>query len=150
VHPDEARQMLEELQAHCLKRAMPPEIQRLGRTIKQWFDKLCNHHLAWVTNGPTESLNKLIKLIKRVGFGFRNFKNYRIRPCSTPAGPTGECWARSSFDEALHPARIRRAALLAVATEFEPVSPPLRGRTGPSVQVLPVSLCLLTTASQSG
>jgi transposase len=79
VDVDEARQMLEELQAHCLKRAMPPEIQRLGRTIKQWFDKLCNFHLARVTNGPTESLNNLIKRVKRVGFGFRNFKNYRIR-----------------------------------------------------------------------
>ena len=32
--PDEARQLLEELQAHCLKRAMPPEVQKLGRTIR--------------------------------------------------------------------------------------------------------------------
>jgi transposase len=77
--PNEARRMLEDLQAHCLKRAMPPEVQKLGRTIRQWFDKLCNYHLARVTNGPTESLNNLIKRIKRVGFGFRNFKNYRIR-----------------------------------------------------------------------
>ena len=77
--PDEARAMLEELQAHCLKRAMPPEIQRLGRTMRQWFDKICNFHVARVSNGPTESLNNLIKRIKRIGFGFRNFKNYRIR-----------------------------------------------------------------------
>ena len=78
-NPDQARQLLEELQAHCVKRAMPPEVQRLGRTIERWFDKLCNYHLARVTNGPTESLNNLIKRIKRVGFGFRNFRNYRIR-----------------------------------------------------------------------
>ena len=77
--PNQARRMLEELQAHCLKRAMPPEVQKLGRTVKAWFDKLCNYHLARVTNGPTESLNNLIKRIKRVGFGFRNFENYRIR-----------------------------------------------------------------------
>ena len=32
--PDEARQMLEELEAHCVKRAMPPEVQKLGRTIR--------------------------------------------------------------------------------------------------------------------
>jgi len=76
---DEARQILEELQAHCVKRAMPPEIQKLGRTIKQWFDKIVNYHLAKVSNGPTESLNNLIKRIKRIGFGFRNFENYRIR-----------------------------------------------------------------------
>ena len=71
--------MLDELQRHCVKKAMPPEIKRLGRTIKKWFDKLCNFHLARITNGPTESLNNLIKRIKRVGFGFRNFENYRIR-----------------------------------------------------------------------
>jgi transposase len=77
--PGEARQLLEELQGHCLKRAMPPEVQKLGRTIRHWFDKLCNYHLARVSNGPTEALNNLIKRIKRIGFGFRNFENYRIR-----------------------------------------------------------------------
>jgi transposase len=75
----EARQMLKDLERHCLKRAMPPEIQRLGRTIRRWFEKLCNYHLARVTNGPTEALNNLVKRIKRIGFGFRNFENYRIR-----------------------------------------------------------------------
>ena len=74
--PDEARQLLDELHAHCIRRAIPPEVQKLGRTIRQWFDKICNYHLAKVTNGPTESLNNLIK---RIGFGFRNFENYRIR-----------------------------------------------------------------------
>jgi transposase len=77
--PTEARAMLEELQRHCVKRAMPPEIQRLGRTIRQWFDKIANFHIARVSNGPTESLNNLIKRVKRIGFGFRNFRNYRIR-----------------------------------------------------------------------
>jgi transposase len=32
-----------------------------------------------MSNGPTEALNNLIKRIKCVGFGFRNFENYRIR-----------------------------------------------------------------------
>jgi transposase len=77
--PDTARQLLEELKGHCQKRAMPPEIQKLGRTIETWFDKLCNYHLARMSNGPTEALNNLIKRIKRIGFGFRNFENYRIR-----------------------------------------------------------------------
>ncbi len=77
--PDQARAMLEELQGHCLRRSMPPEVQRLGRTIKAWFDKIANYHLARVSNGPTEALNNLIKRIKRIAFGFRNFENYRIR-----------------------------------------------------------------------
>jgi len=58
---------------------MPSEIQRLGRTLRNWFDKICNYHLSRVTNGPTEGLNNLIKRVKRIGFGFRNFENYRIR-----------------------------------------------------------------------
>jgi transposase len=79
--PDEAaaRIILEDLKEHCLKKQMPREIQRLGRTIRRWFDKLCNYHIAKVTNGPTESLNNLIKRVKRIGFGFRNFRNYRVR-----------------------------------------------------------------------
>ena len=77
--PIAARAMLEELVGHCVKQAMPPEIQRFGRTLRHWFDKICNYHLAKMSNGPTEALNNLIKRIKRIGFGFRNFENYRIR-----------------------------------------------------------------------
>ena len=77
--PDEAKAMLRELEQHCRRRTMPPEIQRLGRTLRDWFDKIANFHLARVSNGPTEALNNLIKRIKRIGFGFRNFENYRIR-----------------------------------------------------------------------
>ncbi|MBV8487304.1 MAG: ISL3 family transposase [Planctomycetaceae bacterium] len=77
--PAEAKALLSELQTHCMKKAMPYEIQRLGRTISHWFEKICNFHLARVSNAPTEGLNNLIKRIKRVGFGFRNFRNYRVR-----------------------------------------------------------------------
>ena len=45
----------------------------------KWFAKLANYHLARVSNGPTEALNNLIKRIKRIGFGFSNVENYRIR-----------------------------------------------------------------------
>jgi transposase len=79
LDPAEARTMLEELVGHCANQAMPAEVQKLGRTIKHWFDKIANFHLARVSNGPTEALNNLIKRIKRIGFGFRNFENYRIR-----------------------------------------------------------------------
>ena len=77
--PDQAKAMLRELETHCRRHTMPPEVQRLGRTLRDWFDKIANFHLARVSNGPTEALNNLIKRIKRIGFGFRNFENYRIR-----------------------------------------------------------------------
>lgn len=76
---EEAREVLKDLQLHCVKSSMPPEIQALGRTIGKWFERICNFHIARVSNGPTEALNNLIKRIKRIGFGFRKFENYRIR-----------------------------------------------------------------------
>ena len=60
-------------------RSLPPEVNRLGRTIARWATQIANWHLSGVTNGPTEGLNNLIKRIKRAAFGFRNFANYRIR-----------------------------------------------------------------------
>jgi transposase len=77
--PHEASALLEDLMQRCLLRTMPPEIQKFGRTLKKWFAKIANFHLTRLSNGPTESINNLIKRIKRIGFGFRNFENYRIR-----------------------------------------------------------------------
>jgi transposase len=77
--PAVAQEMLAELVAHCKKPSMPPELKRLGRSLERWFDKICAYHLEKISNGPTESINNLIKRIKRIGFGFRNFENYRIR-----------------------------------------------------------------------
>ena len=59
--------------------AMPPEINRLGRTIWRWRHQISNWHAARVTNAATEGTNNLIKRVKRVAFGFTNFANYRIR-----------------------------------------------------------------------
>lgn len=78
-HPDTARGILDDLIEHCRRPAMPPELRKLAGTLQRWFDKICNYHLARISNGPTEALNNLIKRIKRIGFGFRNFDNYRIR-----------------------------------------------------------------------
>jgi transposase len=44
--PDQARQLLEELQRHRVKRATPPEVQPFGRTLRTWFDKIAHFHLA--------------------------------------------------------------------------------------------------------
>ena len=57
----------------------PPEVRSLGRTLIRWRDHIAAWHKAHVTNGPTEAANNLIKRVKRVAFGFRRFRNYRIR-----------------------------------------------------------------------
>lgn len=76
---DQAREHLTSIIDHIKKPSMGKELQRLGRTIERWFEKIMAYHLARVTNGPTEGLNNLIKRVKRVGFGFKNFRHYRIR-----------------------------------------------------------------------
>lgn len=57
----------------------PLEVRSLGRTIVRWRHQIVAWHQAFVSNGPTEAINNLIKRIKRVGFGFRRFTHYRIR-----------------------------------------------------------------------
>ena len=58
---------------------MPLEVRRLGRTIKRWRHQIVAWHRSHVSNGPTEAVNNLVKRVKRVAFGMRRFRNYRIR-----------------------------------------------------------------------
>jgi transposase len=56
------------------------ELSRLARTVRAWQTEILAWHLtAGCSNGPTEAINLLIKKVKRVGHGFRNFANYRLR-----------------------------------------------------------------------
>lgn len=77
--PAEAGERLTEIIERTVSPVNSPELRRLGRTLKRWFDKIMAYHEARLTNGPTEGLNNLIKRVKRVAFGFSNFENYRIR-----------------------------------------------------------------------
>jgi transposase len=57
-----------------------PELVRLARTLDAWRPELFAYFdTGGVSNGPTEATNALIKKVKRVGHGFRNFDNYRLR-----------------------------------------------------------------------
>jgi transposase len=57
-----------------------PELSRLARTVRAWeAEILAFHATGGCSNGPTEAMNLLIKKVKRVGHGFRNFANYRLR-----------------------------------------------------------------------
>jgi len=57
----------------------PIEVRSLGKMLATWRTQILNWHHSKVTNGPTESVNNLIKRIKRVAFGFRRFAHYRVR-----------------------------------------------------------------------
>ncbi len=76
--PD-GQSLLDELIDHCQRIVMPPEVQKLGATLRTWYQQILAYHQGHHTNGITEAMNNLIKRVKRVGYGFRNFNNYRTR-----------------------------------------------------------------------
>jgi transposase len=56
------------------------ELTRLVRTVGAWQAEILAWHVTeGCSNGPTEAVNLLVKKVKRVGHGFRNFANYRLR-----------------------------------------------------------------------
>ncbi len=75
----DAVEAIDELAELMIDNTFPPEVNSLGRTLHRWRTQITNWHRRKVSNGPTEGANNMIKLAKRIGFGFRNFRNYRIR-----------------------------------------------------------------------
>ncbi len=73
-----AKEAVRELYTHT-DATLALEWLELSRTLKRWKHQIVTWHTAHVTNGPTEAVNNLIKLVKRAAFGFTSFRNYRIR-----------------------------------------------------------------------
>lgn len=48
-------------------------------TIGRWFEEISNYFESRTTSGAVEGINNRLKLIKRSGYGFRNFANFRLR-----------------------------------------------------------------------
>ncbi|TWH39528.1 ISL3 family transposase [Dulcicalothrix desertica] len=61
-----------------LKKA-EPYYQKSVKTITRWFGEIIGYFERRTTNGVVEGINNKLKLIKRSGFGFRNFRNFEIR-----------------------------------------------------------------------
>lgn len=57
----------------------PVEVRSLGRTLRNWRAEIVAWHKIQISNGPTEGANNLIKRVKRGAFGFRSFRNFRVR-----------------------------------------------------------------------
>jgi transposase len=53
------------------------------RTIMKWFGEIVGYFDNRTTNGMVEGINNKLKLIKRLGYGFRNFENFRLRSLLT-------------------------------------------------------------------
>jgi transposase len=67
----------------------------------RWARHIVAWHASGITNAATEAANNLIKRIKRVGFGFRSFRTYRIRVLLYAGRPN---W---TLLERIYPADIR-------------------------------------------
>ncbi|MEM9213313.1 MAG: ISL3 family transposase [Cyanobacteria bacterium P01_F01_bin.150] len=48
-------------------------------TLNRWFSEITAYFETRTTSGAVEGLNNRLKLIKRLGYGFRNFGNFRLR-----------------------------------------------------------------------
>ena len=91
--PDLAVEHVEAIGRDLQDDSCPPEVQSLGRTIIRWKHQIAAWHQAHVSNGPTEAANNLIKRVKRIAFGFRRFRNYRIRALLYAGKPNWELLA---------------------------------------------------------
>jgi transposase len=56
-----------------------PEIQTLRRTLIRWRHEILEHFATGLTNARTEGFNNKAKLVKKRAYGYRSFRNYRLR-----------------------------------------------------------------------
>lgn len=56
-----------------------PEVKRLRRTLISWREEILEYFNTPLTNGRTEGFNGKAKLIRRRAYGYRSFRNYRLR-----------------------------------------------------------------------
>lgn len=54
-------------------------INNFLKTLDNWHQWILNYFGIRLTSGVVEGINTKIKLLKRTGFGFRNFNNFRLR-----------------------------------------------------------------------
>ena len=51
----------------------------LGKTLEDWSEEIVCMWRYTKNNGVTEGFHNKMKMIVRRAYGFRNFKNYRLR-----------------------------------------------------------------------
>jgi len=56
-----------------------PELERLATTIEKWWPAIEAFLHTQITNAASEGVNRVVKLIARNAYGFRNTDNQRLR-----------------------------------------------------------------------
>lgn len=85
---DHAAELFAGIVHHLGSPGTPPELRRFGRTLQQWKDRILAWHTCHFSNGKTEAANRTIKLMKKIGYGFTNFENFRVRALLFAGHPT--------------------------------------------------------------
>jgi transposase len=62
-----------------------PEIKTLRRTLMKWRIEILAYFETGLTNGRTEGYNGIAKLVQKRAFGYKSFRNYRLRLLSACA-----------------------------------------------------------------
>ena len=55
------------------------QLKECAKTYQHWYIEIKNSLEVPYSNGPTEGFNNKIKVLKRVSFGMRSFKNFKAR-----------------------------------------------------------------------
>lgn len=77
----EAKSLIPQLLWHieeCRKSPLP-RFQELARTLRRWLEPIARMWRFTKNNGITEGLHIKMEMLSRRSYGFRNFKNYRLR-----------------------------------------------------------------------
>ena len=59
--------------------ASDPELQTFRRTLIRWRREILAYFETRLTNARTEGFNNKAKLVKKRAYGYRSFRNYRLR-----------------------------------------------------------------------
>ena len=82
IHSDESSDLKINKFSKCIKYNLEsdiPELQECAKTYQHWYFEIKNSLEVPYSNGPTEGFNNKIKVIKRISFGVREFKNFKAR-----------------------------------------------------------------------
>ena len=63
----------------ALARSALPELKRLRRTLVAWRKEILAYFETRLTNARTEGFNNVAKLVQKRAYGYRSFRNYRLR-----------------------------------------------------------------------
>ncbi len=56
-----------------------PELKTLRKTLMNWRKEILNYFELRITNGRTEGFNNVAKTVQKRAYGYKSFKNYRLR-----------------------------------------------------------------------